>query len=541
MHSRLFKLVRGGAGIALLAGGMGIVGSLGIGLASSGVASAAGPTVSGTWACQTPLGTKHVETKIQDQNTIPASMAKTTTYTNHVEAHFVVPASLIHLIPATITELTAAAATMGVAKVGFTGPSSLALSGPVAIPITTTTRLHGATVTFTYSPATFTQSQTSGTSTIHATTLSLVIAVPLHCFPPGVTIVYTVATTFTNFHTTGSTTQGPIDSTTATPFVGPLSLAPAGLPTATGTLPAGQATVHYSQPNYWTSSGGKGTNVWTETGTLDGLIFSGSGNHASLAGTPTAAGTFPFSVTVTTKTGTHVTHTYTVTFAAAPSTPTILQPFSLTVIGGSLTMTCVGPLPVETQATAKTCTLINLDQGTPSHPFKLDEQNVPISKKMNTLYISTARGGPTDDWTLNAVMVPTKYTLTGNHYCDTVQGFCNVTTTTAAKLATIHTYQNTTILPNYLGLHTYTCKPQQTPLSPYYNVNPTPTTTPGRTPTTTAHHYGLSNTMTLCTAAAGVSGGEFIVKTGTYTLVVPPNIYAGKYYGTVQYTLVASV
>jgi hypothetical protein len=126
-------------------------------------------------------------------------------------------------------------------------------------------------------------------------------------------------------------------------------------------------------------------------------------------------------------------------------------------------------------------------------------------------------------------------------YCDTVQGFCNVTTTTPAKLARIHTYQNTTILPNYLGLHGYTCLPQRTHLSPYYNVNPTPTTTPGRTPETTAHGYGLSTTMTLCTAAAGVSGGEFIVKTGIYTLIVPPNIYAGTYYGTVQYTLVASV
>ena len=160
---------------------------------------------------------------------------------------------------------------------------------------------------------------------------------------------------------------------------------------------------------------------------------------------------------------------------------------------------------------------------------------------MNTLYISTARGGPTDDWTLNAVMVPTKQSLTGNKYCDTVQGFCNVTTTNPARLATFHKYQNTTILPNYLYLHGYACKSWTNRLSPYYNVNPNPTTTPGRTYTSTAHGYGLSNTMTLCTAAAGLSGGAFTVSGGTYTLVVPPTIYAGTYYGTVQYTLVASV
>ncbi len=104
MGTRWLKLLRGAVGVALLVGGVGAVGSLGIAAATGGVAAAAGPTVSGTWACQTPLGTKHVETKIQDQNTIPASMSRGSTYTNHVEAHFVVPASLIKLIPATITQ-----------------------------------------------------------------------------------------------------------------------------------------------------------------------------------------------------------------------------------------------------------------------------------------------------------------------------------------------------------------------------------------------------------------------------------------------------
>jgi hypothetical protein len=519
---------------------MGIVGALGLGAATSEVASAA--TTSGLYHCATPLGNKSVEATITTLSaTTPKTVQRTHTFSAKPQVKATIPASLIHTAYTadhTLTSLAAAAATLVVVKHNFSGPSFFAATKHATITtnvgealINATTLAHGSVITLTYTAATFTVTSTSGKATLTPATLDLTVLVPLTCYPPSEAITYNTATTVTKGYTvTGSDTLGVITTVNATPHHTPLSLTP-----ASGPLPGGQATVHYSEPNYFTAVTGYGTDVWTETGTLDGLVFSHTGTHASITGTPTAAGTLSFSVKVATKTGTSVTHTYTLAVTAAPATPNILQPFKLTVTGGSLTMTCVGPNPVETQATAKTCTLITL--GT----VKLNEQNQPVSKKMNTLYISTARGGATDDWTLNAVMVPTKQSLTGNEYCDTVQGFCNATTTNPAKLATIHTYQNTTILPNYLYLHGYTCKPQQTRLNPYYNVNPTPTTTAGRTYLSTAHGYGLSNTMTLCTAAAGVSGGEFIVKTGTYTLVVPPNVYAGTYFGTVQYTLVASV
>jgi hypothetical protein len=44
--------------------------------------------------------------------------------------------------------------------------------------------------------------------------------------------------------------------------------------------------------------------------------------------------------------------------------------------------------------------------------------------------------------------------------------------------------------------------------------------------------------MTLCTAPAGASGGLFLVGGGTFSLTIPPTVYAGTYYGTVQYTVV---
>ena len=545
MRTRFIKFLRGGAGVALVASGMGIVGALGVGAATSGIASAA--TTTGLYHCATPLGNKSIQATITTlSNTTPKTVQRTHTFSAKPQLTAVIPASLIktaYTADKTLTSLAASAATLVVTKHNFSGPSFIKATKKATITtnvalalIDTTTIHHGASITVTYTATTFTVTSTSGKATITPATLDLTVLVPLTCYPPSEVITFNTATTVTKGYTvTGSDTLGVITTVNATPHHTPLSLTP-----ASGALPGGQATVHYSEPNYFTAVTGTGTNVWTETGTLDGLVFSHTGTHASITGTPTAAGTLSFSVKVATKALTSVTHTYTLAVTAAPATPNILQPFKLTVTGGSLTMTCTPTThPVEAQATAKTCTLITL--GT----VKLNGQSQPVAKKMNTLYISTARGGPTDDWTLNAVMVPTKQSLTGNEYCNTVQGFCNATTTNPAKLATVHTYQNTTILPNYLDLAGYTCKPQQTRLSPYYNVNPTPTTTPGRSKgpgyTPTSFGRGLSTVMTLCTAAAGVSGGEFIVKTGTYTLYVPPNIYAGTYYGTVQYTLVASV
>ena len=48
---------------------------------------------------------------------------------------------------------------------------------------------------------------------------------------------------------------------------------------------------------------------------------------------------------------------------------------------------------------------------------------------------------------------------------------------------------------------------------------------------------GLAVQTKLCSAATGFSGGQFFVTTLDYTLIVPPNVYAGTYYGTVLYTL----
>ena len=526
MRTRILKFARGGASVALLATGLGAVGALGIGLATGGVAGASIATgVTAVYHCTAPVAGAFTTTIASvDLNTTPASLFTNTTYSVHLHVRFHASPTLIGLAATfTQTNVLITYVKEHVKLSGFTATTTLTKqsnSAAVTIPVNTTTETHGATATFTFAPFTVTMKALTGNATVTPgnVTARVLTAVNVPCTAPA--------------------TIGHID-TIASLGITPLTLSP-----TSGALPAATATLLYTHgSNYWTAAGGNGGNVFSETGTLDGLTFSSSGNHASLTGTPSAAGTFPFSVTVTTATGTSVTHTYSIDVATAPATPKVVQPFKLTVTPGSLTLTCTststGPVAtpatpkatkaVETQATAKNCTLITLGHVT------LNETNQLVQTKGHGLIISTARGEPTDSWALYAVMVPTSTTLTANPACGTVQGFCNVTTTGATTLA--HHFANTSILPNYLSVSGYTCKPNQTATTPYYNTNPTPTVTAGQTPGTPA---GLSVQYELCTAAAGSSGGEFFVRTLDYSLIVPPNVYAGTYYGTVQYTLSAN-
>ena len=365
MRTGLWRILRRGGGIALLASGLGVVGTLGVGAATSGVASAA--TTGGTYHCATPLGNKSIPVSVTtESNTTPKTVQRTHTFSAKPKLTATIPASLIktaHTAAPTLTSLAAQKATLDVTKHNFSGPAFIAATPKPTITtnvalalINTTTIHHGAVITVTYPATTFTVTSNTGKATITPSTLDLLVLVPLTCYPPSKVITYNTPTTVTKGYTvTGTNTLGPITTINATPHHTPLSLTP-----ASGPVPAGQATVHYSQPNYFTAVTGQGTNVWLATGTMDGLVFSPTGAHASLAGTPLGAGTFGFTVMVSTKTHTSVTHHYSLAVTAAPATPQILQPFKLTVTGGSLTMTCVGPLPVEAQATAKTCTLITL-------------------------------------------------------------------------------------------------------------------------------------------------------------------------------------
>lgn len=217
----------------------------------------------------------------------------------------------------------------------------------------------------------------------------------------------------------------------------------------------------------------------------------------------------------------------------APGPPETIQPNKLTVTPGTLTLTCTsrpgGPYAsgdVTKQTTAKACTKITLGK------VKLNEKRQIVTTKGDPLIISTARGSATNSWALYAVMIPSSNTLTDDPFCAGVQGFCNVTTTTSTT-EIHHHLQNTSITPNYLGVSGQKCAPNSVPTTTYFNDNPTPTATAGVAPGA----IGLSVQTKLCSTKVGSAGGQFFVTTLGYTLVVPPNVYAGTYYGTVQYTL----
>jgi hypothetical protein len=551
MRTRMFRFARGGASIALLATGLGAVGALGIGLATSGVASATGTPVSGTYVCTVGLPAKiTLAASVVTKGTAPATLHIGDSFTVQPKDTFKVTSGLLYLAGSnTEFSLHIAGSHLAMSATGGTIAASDVQTGAVtyALPApwntqsyyrntvhTTPTPTHptkgtlktattlptgkppAATITLTFSKTPLVMTAPTGVTAVVTTgNLTTTIIVPVKCHPHS----YATPVSF------GSITK--IKSS---------GFAPLAFTTPAGALPAGQATRLYTHgATYWTSSGGHGGNVWSETGSVDGLVFAGSGDHASLTGTPTAAGTFPFTVTV--ETGTHVTtltHHYTLAIAAAPSTPTTIQPFKLTVTPGTLTLTCAtatGPTKpnvaqdVTSQATAKPCTLITLGN------IKLNEKRHIVPSVGHNLIISTARGGAHDSWALYAVMIPTSTLLTGNPVCNFVQGFCNKTTTTPTTFPS-HII-NTTITPNYLGV-TSKCETNHTnPLTTYYNDNPTPTATAGVAPGA----VGLSIQTKLCSAATGFSGGQFFVTTLDYTLIVPPNVYAGTYYGTVLYTL----
>ncbi len=555
MRTRLLKFVRGGVSVAFVAGGLGVAGALGAGLATSGVASATGTPHSGKYVCTVGLPGKITLTgTVVTGGTAPATLHIGTSYTVQPDITFAVTSTLLYLAGSnTLFTLVIGSSKVGMVYSGFTGVATDTQTGTYTIKLpapantqsyyrnsktTSPTPTHPtkgtlktkttltppyktalppqtAHVKFAKTPVTMTAA-TGVTATVNTLDLSTTILVSVKCHPTN----YATPVSFGAITTIKST------------GVAPLTLTPA----ATTALPGGTATRTYTGGGtFWTSHGGNGGNVWSETGALDTLHFAGTGNHASLSGTPAAAGTFAFTVTVHTKTSKYtVTKKYSITIAAAPSTPTTIQPFKLVVTPGTLTLTCatatgktkptVGQ-DVTTQTKAKPCTLVTLGS------IKLNEKRHIVPSVGHNLIISTARGGAKDSWALYAVMVPSANALTGNAVCTEVQGFCNKTTTNATTFPS-HII-NTTITPNYLGV-TSKCETNSTnPLTTYYNDNPEPTATAGVAPGAT----GLSVQTELCSAATGFSGGQFFVTTLDYTLIVPPNVYAGTYYGTVLYTL----
>jgi len=245
------------------------------------------------------------------------------------------------------------------------------------------------------------------------------------------------------------------------------------------------------------------------------------------AGTYHVQAKFVSSTTATFSSSTSPTTTYKVS-AATTKVTGVFQQLAQTLKGGHLTLSCTNyeaaTATVVPSATAiRVCNLITLPQA------KITGIQQSKASTMNPLYINTARGTPTSGWSLSAVMVPSTTIPTTTHNgrhndntnasCDGVQGFCD------SSIGTHATNLHGQIPATDLALTGYACTPATT------NHNPVPTATAGGT---------LKTARVLCTAAAGTSAGEYQVHAGTYTLTIPATVYKGLYYGTVEFTLVAT-
>ena len=226
-------------------------------------------------------------------------------------------------------------------------------------------------------------------------------------------------------------------------------------------------------------------------------------------------------------------------------TPPVIQPFSQQVVGGQLVLSCNSPANYVTPGATPPGPTANPLLQCPTFGFPnitLDglEQTVtgttgntggtPSTSNPGTIYISDNRGDPTDQWTLTGTFIPTPVTVNLNGSCDGVDAFCNSSIGTAAGNTATNGAHDGQIAPKYLSVASITCAADATPTGPggdKPNLNPDASPTVGG---------NFGSPVTLCSASPGQSGGTFLYN-ATYSLVIPESVYAGTYYGTVQYTV----
>jgi hypothetical protein len=572
LRTRLFKAVRGAAGISLLAGGMGVIGAVGFGLATgSTVAGATTPTFS--LACGYKAGVAGVDTTATNAIPVIDELTATADVTGTLAPSPVTGGATVTLsgttLPVTIPHKLLEATTPGThvkVKVHITGvtsgatPTAYSLTGVATVTLRTVTHVTYVTPTTGKPAAAPTGTALNETGTFGATgdysKVGLKITVTLTPSPAAFTAdpTGTVSVGIAVSHATKKTAASSLTITLAGTTVGTFgcsnpaetittdSITVAALAvTTTSPLPSGTVGVHYSDT--LTAKGGTGGDTWSATGLATGLTISSTGK---ISGTPTKAGTFTVKATVMDSASVTASATLALTIKAATGIPPVRQPISETVLPGVLTLSCTHSAAANATAVT-TCPLITLP------PITLNQKTQKVENLMNTIYVSTARGGATDDWTLTAQMVTTSSSLNTNASCATFADFCNATVGAAAARKTSNGLYNGQIPAADLALGHWSCIPSKGKTTPKYKTTTFANTNPA--PSTGFDGGTFAGTITLCTAVAGQSGGLFMVGSvystvtghiepttpAGFQLTIPSTVYAGTYYGTVQYTVVGSV
>ena len=226
--------------------------------------------------------------------------------------------------------------------------------------------------------------------------------------------------------------------------------------------------------------------------------------QATLTDSGTGPATVTFQFNATDGVGTGNTATVTVNIG----TPPVTEPLSQLVNAGQLVLSCGPPGPT---GPVLTCAEFQFPSIT------LDGSPHTSTGNGSTLFVADNRGDPTVGWTLQASMVATPIGAGSNTNpsCSGVIAFCNANVGTHALDAS----GNGQISKSNLSIGNIAC--------PAHTGNPNPAATAGA-------GGSFASTQQICSATAGQSGGSFDV-TKTYSLTIPPSVFAGTYWGTVEF------
>jgi hypothetical protein len=413
-----------------------------------------------------------------------------------------------------------------------TGGTSVTISGTDFVP--------DAVVSFGSAPATDVTLNAAGTS-FQATA------------PPGA--ASTVDVTVTDSDGTSATSvndlfgYGTPTVSSVAPDAGPVAGGQDVIVAGTGFVPG--TTVYFGatvSPSVTILAGGSGLVAVAPAGTpgaIDITVTTPQGTSpttlkdAYFYGTPQITGVTPSSGssaggTTVTITGTGFSPDSTVTFGLQPATSVTVH--SSTQISAVSPAANLGVIPVRVTSPA------GISDLTPADNFEYDDQlqlscapppNVSTAcdgielpsvslqgqwqnatAPANTLYVTDDRNDASVGWSVSAYLVPSPTNT--NSWCAGWSGFCNATAGSDSASS------NAKIPADYFSVNNVGCAANDG------NGSPDPDAGQG------GNFPVGAGAVSLCTASAGASAGTFKVG-ATFSLQVPPWIYAGTYEATVEF------
>ena len=203
-------------------------------------------------------------------------------------------------------------------------------------------------------------------------------------------------------------------------------------------------------------------------------------------------------------------------------TPPVDETLTQDVDGAQLMLSCSAPEVYQNPSSTGTPLLQCDNFALPS--ITLNGLQQTTQGAGSTLYVSDNRGDPAGSWSLTATMVASQTGGVGqnpNASCAGIVAFCNGDVGANALNIATNGSKNGQIAAANLLLTPVGCTAHTG------NLNPNATLGAGGT---------MSAVRSVCNATVGQSGGTFDV-TKNYTLTIPSSVYAGTYWGTVEYTV----